>query len=75
MRTRFVPLVVIANVSAVGLKIPVLVSDEKVILGEAAEPFPVKTAMMAKCVKVYRLCLPAIYARMSQSLGFTSKEV
>jgi hypothetical protein len=32
---------------------PVSVSDEKVILGDAAEPFPVKTAMVANCVKVF----------------------
>jgi hypothetical protein len=32
---------------------PVLVSDEKVRLGEAGPPFPVKTAMVAKCVKVF----------------------
>jgi hypothetical protein len=32
---------------------PVLVSDEKVKLGEVAEPFPEKTAMVAKCIKVF----------------------
>jgi hypothetical protein len=32
---------------------PVVVSEEKVRLGEMAEPFPVKTAMVAKLVKVF----------------------
>jgi hypothetical protein len=42
-----------ARIDAPSLKKPVSVSDENVKLGEAAEPFPVKTAMVAKCVKVF----------------------